>query len=53
MERDFETDVHEAPEHPDGDPPHAEPGMHTGLTLWLALALLLMWVALFLYVLGS
>ena len=53
MERtDFVPDVHEEPEHHDDDPPHPEPGIHTGLTLWLAAALLVLWVALF-YVLRS
>ena len=54
MERtsDFEPDVHEEPEHHDDDPPHAEPGTHTGLTLWLAAALFVLWLALF-YVLRS
>lgn len=54
MERtDFELDVHEEPEHHDDDPPHAERGTHTGLTLWLGAALFLLCVALFLYALGS
>jgi hypothetical protein len=52
-QRDFEADVHEEPEHHDDDPAHAEPGLHSGLTLWLGAALFLMCVALFFYALGS